>query len=197
MAFLPEDPRDQYRMLGAILIVALGAVYWLYIHRPKGEDLMDMRDRVAQIEHQNRLAESRMENLEAVRRELELAERQFAVLERLVPSREEVPDLYEAIASESQTVGLELVNVVPAEPRPDTTGHFMRQNWEMEVEGEYHDIGRFLARVAALDRIIRPEVSEIRPTRQLQGGRQLVGARFGLETFVLAPTEAGAQRSQQ
>ena len=126
-----------------------------------------------------------MENLDAVRRELALGERQFAMLERLIPARGEVPAIYEAIASESQALGLQLVSVVPFAPQADTTGYFLRQNWQMEVEGEYHDIGQFLSRVASFDRIIRPEVDEITPSGETNSGRQLVAAKFDLETFVL------------
>ncbi len=194
MALLPEDPRDQYRFLGLILIVAIGAVYWLYVHRPKGEELGELRERVESIERQNELAEARMQDLERLRRDLEVGERQFEALERLVPSRGEVPAIYEAIASESQSLGLELINVVPAEAQADTTGYFLRQTWEMEVEGDYHDIGQFLTRVASFQRIVRPQVDELRPTRQIQGDRQLVGARFGLETYVLPPSGDSAER---
>jgi type IV pilus assembly protein PilO len=187
MALLPDDPKNQYRLLGVILIIALGGLYYLYFHRPKGDDLFDLEARVEQIEQQNELAEARMENLDAVRQELELGERQFAMLERLVPAEGEVPAIYEAIASESQSLGLELMSVTPAQPSADTTGYFMRQNWQMEVEGEYHDVGEFLTRVASFSRIVRPEVQEIRPTRETNSGRQLVAAKVELETFVLPP----------
>lgn len=196
MAMLPEDPRDQYRLLGIFLLVALAAVYWLYVHRPRGDELAELRERVETIEHHNELAEARMEDLESLRREVEVAERQFVALERLVPSRAEVPAIYEEIASESQSLGLELINVVPTEPQADTAGYFMRQRWQMEVEGEYHDIGAFLARVASFPRIVRPDVEELRPTRQIQGGRQMVGARFELETYVLPPSSGQAGRGE-
>ena len=187
MALLPDDPKNQYRLLGTILIVALGGLYYLYFHQPKGEDLLELEARVEQVEQQNELAETRMQNLDAVRQELELGERQFAMLERLIPAESEVPAIYEAIASESQALGLELLSVTPAQPSADTTGYFMRQNWQMEVEGEYHDVGEFLARVASFSRIVRPEVQEIKPTRETNSGRQLVSATFELETFVLPP----------
>lgn len=192
MALLPQDPRDQYRLLGVILFLALGGVYWLYVHQPRGVELEELEQRVDEIEQQNQLAEARMENLDQVRQELELGERQFARLQRLVPDRSEVPAIYEEIASESQALGLQLINVVPAEALPDTSGYFMNQNWDMEVEGQYHDIGRFLTRVASLPRIVRPEVEEIQPTEQTESGRQLVSARFGLETYILPPQEAQA-----
>lgn len=187
MALLPEDPRDQYRMLGVIAAIALGAVFYLYIWSPKRQELVELEERIQQVEMANELAEARMENLDAVREELELGERQFAMLQRLVPAQSEVPAIYEAIASESQSLGLDLVNVTPAEPVPDSAGYFMRQNWAMQVEGEYHDVGEFLTRVASFSRIVRPDVEEIRPSGETNSGRQLVTARFSLETFVLPP----------
>ncbi|MDX1394847.1 MAG: type 4a pilus biogenesis protein PilO [Gemmatimonadota bacterium] len=187
MALLPEDPQDQYKLLGVIALVAVGALTHLYVLSPRADRLTEMQQRVEQIERANELAEARMQNLDAVREELELGERQFAMLQRLVPEEGEVPAIYEAIAAESQSLGLELVNVTPAEPMPDSAGYFMRQNWSMQIEGEYHDVGEFLARVASFTRIVRPEVEEIRPSRETNSGRQFVTARFQLETFVLPP----------
>lgn len=187
MALLPEEPKDQYRFLGVVLVLAIGALYYLYLHRPRASELVEVEARVEQIEAANELAEARMENLDEVRRELELGERQFAMLQRLVPAESEVPAIYEAIASESQSLGLELVSVTPTDPQPDTAGYFMHQNWQMQVEGEYHDVGEFLTRVASFDRIVRPDVELIQPVRETNSGRQLVTARFGLETFVIPP----------
>ncbi len=194
MGLLPEDPRNQYRLLGIILTIAVGSLWYFYLFRPQTVGLLELEDRIGEIEFQNETAEARMENLEAVRRELQLGERQYAMLERLVPTRGEVPAIYEAIASESQSLGLELTSVVPTLPQPDSTGSFLLQNWEMEVEGEYHDVGAFLARVASFDRIVRPEVEEIRPSRETNAGRQLVSARFDLETFVLP---GGSERTEE
>jgi type IV pilus assembly protein PilO len=187
MALLPEDPKDQYKLLGLIAITSIGALAYLYVLQPSGERLVELEERIELVERANELAEARMENLDAVRDELELGERQFAMLQRLVPGEGEVPAIYEAIAGESQSLGLELVSVTPAEPMPDSAGYFMRQNWAMQIEGEYHDVAEFLARVASFTRIVRPEVEEIRPSRETNSGKQYVTARFQLETFVLPP----------
>ena len=76
-------------------------------------------------------------------------------------------------------------NVIPIEAEADSGAYFMRQNWEMEIEGSYHDIGRFLARVASFDRIVRPQVREIRPIEGAGDGTHPVTVYFELETFVL------------
>lgn len=196
MALVPQDPRNQYRLLGIVLLLAVGALYYLYIHKPKSEELLELEQRVGEIEQQNSLAEARMENLDVVRRELEIGELQFAVLERLIPARSEVPAIYEEIASQSQALGLELVSVVPAEAFADTSGYFLEQNWQMEVEGEYHDFGDFLTRVASLPRIVRPLLKEIRPTERTLSGRQLVSARFELQTYLLPPAASEVDPGQ-
>lgn len=194
MALLPQDPRDQYRLVGIIVLAAIGALFYLYAYRPRSAELAELDQRVDEIERENELAEARMENLDRVRRELELGERQFARLQQLVPERSEVPAIYEEIASESQALGLDLINVVPAQELPDTSGYFLSQNWDMEVEGQYHDVGEFLARVASLPRIVRPDVREIRPSEQTPSGRQLVSATFDLQTYVLPPQTGSAGR---
>jgi Tfp pilus assembly protein PilO len=106
-----------------------------------------------------------------------------------VPTGEEIPEIYEAIASESEALRLDMRNVIPIEAEADSGAYFMRQNWEMEVEGSYHDIGRFLARVASFDRIVRPQVREIRPVQDAGEGK--VTVYFELETFVL-PLDSGS-----
>ncbi|MFQ5890052.1 MAG: type 4a pilus biogenesis protein PilO [Gemmatimonadota bacterium] len=189
MALLPQDPRQQVYVLVVVLALAAGVFGYMRPYRDKLEELREMEDRLAELEHQNRLAESRIGDLEELRQRLRRSERVFASLERLVPSRAEVPAIFEAIATETQALGLRLINVAPAAPVADSGAYFLRQDWEMQVQGEYHAIGNLLTRVASFDRIVRPQIQEIRPAETTPSGRQLVEATFGLETFVLPPPE--------
>ena len=194
MGLLPEDPKDQYAVLGIILPVALGFLFYLYVHQPKVAELAQLEDYVADMDMQNRMARERTKNLDRLREDLALAELQFAALERLVPTGAEVPEIYEAIASESEALNLDLRNVIPIEAEPDSAAYFLRQNWEMEVEGSYHDLGDFLTRVASFDRIVRPQVREIRPVEDADPSSHPVTAYFQLETFVLPLTDSSPAR---
>lgn len=193
MALVPNEPREQYRFLAIVLMAGLGALYWMYVYGPRATELNEMEDRLAQVETQNRTAEARTSNLDELRAELGRYERQLSALRELVPERSEVARLYETIATESQTAGLELVSVTPSEARRDTAGYYKRQSWEMQVEGQYHDVGRFLTRVASLSRIVRPSVESI----ELSGGggssgsgetSPAVSVQLNLRTYVLADT---------
>lgn len=188
MPLLPEDPRNQVKLLVTILAVAAGALYYQFIHAPAELELVELTDRVENLETQNQLAEARVGNLQRLRDELGGAERQLEVLQRLVPEGSEVPEIYEAIASETQSLNLQLLSIEPLAPSPaDSAGTLMRQEWALVVEGSYHAVGQFLANVASFDRIVRPRVSEVVPAGTSGSGRQLVQATFTLETFVLAP----------
>jgi Tfp pilus assembly protein PilO len=188
MAFLPQDQRRQMMLLVIILAIAAAALYYTYVYKPGTADLLESSDRVEDLLTQNQIAETRIGNLQELRNRITEAERQFAVVERLVPSNAEVPAIYEAIATESQALDLRLINVQPSLPQPaDSGAYFLRQEWVMQVEGDYHSIGQFLTRVASFDRIVRPRVHGVAPTVTTPSGRQLVLASFNLETFVLAP----------
>lgn len=194
MAFLPQDPRKQTMILIAILAVGAGAAYFNYVHRPAGQGLIEMTDRVADLETQNRIAETRIGNLQDLRDRLAQAERQLQALQRLVPAGSEVPEIYEAIASESQSLNLQLISIDPLEPVPaDSSGALMRQEWQMVVKGEYHAVGQFFTRVASFDRIVRPHLTQLVPSGETAGGRQLIEVTFGLETFVLGSGELSAE----
>jgi len=193
MAFLPQDPRKQMMLLIAILAFAGGALYFMYVHRPAGDDLLVMTDRLEDLNTQNQVAEARIGNLQGLRDNLALAERQLDALQRLVPAGSEVPEIYEAIAAQSQSLSLQLLSIDPLDPvAADSSGSLLRQEWQMVVEGEYHAVGQFFARVASFDRIVRPHLTQIQTAGQTAGGRQLVQATFGLETFVLGAEDLSA-----
>ena len=193
MAILPQDQRQQVMLFVVILAVAAGALYYNFVDRPGTVDIAELTDRVEDLETQNQLAEARVGNLQALRDRITYAESQFGLVERLVPSDAEVPAIYEAIATESQSLDLRLINVEPSLPEAaDSGAYFLRQEWMMQVEGDYHSLVDFLTRVASFDRIVRPQVTQITPAGETPSGRQLVLASFGLETFVLAPDQAQA-----
>ena len=198
MALLPRDQDKQLKLLAAILSVAGAALFFVYVYRPKGDELVERQDRLETLETQNRLAEARIGDLQRLRDRLSTSERQLDALRRLVPSSGQVATIYEAIATETQALNLRLISVEPAPPvAADSAGTLLRQEWQMQVEGEYHAVAEFLARVASFERIVRPRITEMVPTGTRASGRQLVTATFALETFVLGSGEPAAPAREE
>lgn len=194
MALLPEDLRSQQRVLGIVLLVGAALLFQLYVQLPGREEIAVLEERVESLEHRNRRARDRTGDLDATRAELERGERLLAALQELVPARAEVASIYEALAARSDALGLELVSVAPSRASTGEEGFYRRQRWDMVLEGRYHDLGRFLARVASLPRVVRPEVRSIEGLDRTSGRRYPVRAELTLETFVLAEEAPPASR---
>ena len=90
-----------------------------------------------------------------VRKRLETYRASLSLLRRLVPERNEVPNLLDDISTRSKIRGVTLSQVVPqpVEPGP---APFDTYKYNMSVIGHYDQIGQFLADVASLQRIIVP-----------------------------------------
>src|SRR6476620_8866200 len=131
-----------------------------------------------------------------VRKRLESYRGSLTLLRRLVPERNEVPNLLDDISTRSKIRGVTLSQVVPlpveAGPAP-----FDTYKYNMSVIGHYDQIGQFLADLASLQRIIVPYDLSIAAAQS--GAAKVLGdstdtlleAKFQIRTFVKAPNAEG------
>ena len=131
-----------------------------------------------------------------VRKRLESYRSNLMLLRRLVPERNEVPNLLDDISTRSKIRGVTLSQVVPlpVEPGP---APFDTYTYNMSVIGKYDQIGQFMADVASLQRIIVPynlSVAAANSTSAKALGDStgaLLEARFQIRTYVKSPTQEG------
>jgi type IV pilus assembly protein PilO len=120
----------------------------------------------------------------------------LALLRRLVPERNEVPNLLDDISSRSRIRGVTLSTVVPlpveAGPVP-----FDTYKYNMSVIGKYDQIGQFLADVASLQRIIVPydltlDQANANAAKALgDTSGSLLEAKFQVRTYVKSSSPEG------
>ena len=131
-----------------------------------------------------------------VRKRLENYRSSLLLLRRLVPERNEVPNLLDDISTRSKIRGVTLSQVVPqpVEPGP---APFDTYKYNMSVIGRYDQIGQFLADVASLQRIIVPydltvaaaNSSSAKALGDTTGA--LLEAKFQIRTYVKSPNPEG------
>lgn len=187
MARPPEGPGDQLKFLGVVVLLGLAGIYWLYLHAPRSDELAVREDRLERLESENHRAEIRVGDLDALREELGARRAALRALERAVPSRAEVAALYDDIARITRELDLDLVSLSPRRATREEGEYLYRQRWSMELQGDYHRLGRFLSEVAALDRIVRPGLSSVARPQDGAGDEGDVRAQVELETFVFPP----------
>jgi len=131
-----------------------------------------------------------------VRKRLESYRSSLLLLRRLVPERNEVPNLLDDISTRSKIRGVTLSQVVP-QPVESGPAPFDTYSYNMSVIGRYDQIGQFLADVASLQRIIVPynmsvgaaNASSAKALGDSTGS--LLEARFQVRTYVKSPSPEG------
>jgi len=162
------------------------------------ERVVAMRDTIAQLQASTDSAKRELARgtVEDLRKRLDTYRGSLALLRRLVPERNEVPNLLDDISSRSRIRGVTLSQVVPMPVQPGPVP-FDTYKYNMSVIGRYDQIGQFLADVASLQRIIVPydlSLDQANTTAAKALGDTtgaLLEAKFQVRTFVKSPTPEG------
>ncbi|MEP7175796.1 MAG: type 4a pilus biogenesis protein PilO [Gemmatimonadales bacterium] len=164
----------------------------------RSEQAAAMRDTIEQLDAATDSAKKELARgtVEDLRKRLDTYRGSLALLRRLVPERNEVPNLLDDISSRSRIRGVTLSQVVPmpveAGPAP-----FDTYKYNMSVIGRYDQIGQFLADVASLQRIIVPYDLSVsaagRNAAKALGDTtgSLLEAKFQMRTYVKSPSGEG------
>ncbi len=157
-----------------------------------------LRDTISQLSAATDSAKKELARgtVEDLRKRLETYRGSLSLLRRLVPERNEVPNLLDDISSRGKIRGVTLSQVVPlpveAGPVP-----FDTYKYNMSVIGHYDQIGEFLADVASLQRIIVPydltvNVANMNAAKALgDTSGSLLEAKFQIRTYVKSSSPEG------
>lgn len=195
-----------------LLVLALGAGYLLYDGevlgnlgiegiKQKKAVIAAKQDSLAKLSAQvdSAKAELARGSIEEVKRRLEGYRSSLGLLRRLVPERNEVPNLLDDISQRAKIRGVQLSQVTPL-PLEAGPAPFDTYRYSVAVVGHYDQIGQFLADVASLQRIIVPiDLSLTAAPQQAaktaaDSSGALLEAKFQIRTFVKATpdTEGGS-----
>lgn len=162
------------------------------------EHVVAVRDTIALFEAATDSAKKELArgSVADVRSRLESYRSSLLLLRRLVPERNEVPNLLDDISTRSKIRGVTLSQVVP-QPVSSGPAPFDTYSYNMSVIGKYDQIGQFLADVASLQRIIVPYNLSI-GAANAQSAKALgdstgsmLEARFQVRTYVKSSSPEG------
>lgn len=199
MPFLPDDPKKRQQALVLLGIVILGAgyLYYEYVYTPMTEGVEQLEERIDVLHAQNDRAKRLAQRFGTdLQEKVKVYEQQLHALEELIPRGQEVPELLNAIATQAQISRVDLSRIRPASV--DEGPYYSKYVYELAIIGEYHDVGRYLARIASLPRIIKPTNLTVSPApaqARKEDSVAPVQATLLIETFVMGPigtTEAPA-----
>lgn len=197
MALLPSD---KFGQLMVLFIVAGGAAVYLYndyVRAPKQEEIALLEQQVDSLHNEIELAKAELArgSVEGLRRRVDQYRASLVIMRRLVPARNEVPDLLDDMASRAKLRGVHIADWQPEAVLPGSP--FDTYRYRFQVVGQYDQIGEFLSDVASLDRIIVPfgVIVERAPRITEEAFRDTTGtllrAGFTVRTYVKTENAQG------
>jgi type IV pilus assembly protein PilO len=162
------------------------------------EQVAAVQDTIARLDAATDSAKKELARgtVEDLRKRLDTYRGSLALLRRLVPERNEVPNLLDDISTRGKIRGVTLSQVVPMPVEPGPVP-FDTYKYNMSVIGHYDEIGQFLADVASLQRIIVPYDLSVAPAQSTAAkalndtSGALLEAKFQVRTFVKSPSGEG------
>lgn len=189
MAFGLDDPDRQRAVLVGLLLLGAAYAFYAYLYSPLREERIAAEERLESLETVN--SRTRVRTQPGRLRELREREAEYQVrlarYETMLPTEAEVPDLLEDVAGVALERGVQIAEFSPLEPIEGES--LVELRYEIEVTGEYHEIGHFLAGIVNLPRLIRPSVieierREIQPPTEDAPGVYEVGGTFEFSTYM-------------
>lgn len=194
-----------------LLPLVVGYVLWSgsLIESVGVSGLQAQRDHIAAVEDTISTLEAQTDSakkelargtVEDLRRRLDQYRGSLQLMRRLVPERNEVPNLLDAISTRAKIRGVNLSQVVPL-PEEAGPAPFNTDKYQMQVIGHYDQIGQFLADVASLERIIVPydvslTVAQATAAKALGDSTgSLLEAKFQIRTYVKSATADDEQEA--
>ena len=192
MALIPDDPKQKNALVvGLLFVVGLYLVntYW---RADRLAEVVQGENRLEALENSNRTAEiSAARGGTALQERMVVYERHIAQLEALIPLEEQVASLLNDLTLLQRELGvqLDLMRPEPAEP----SNFYTKQTYSLRVIGEYHDVSRYITRVASMERIITPidlSLSVFAAPARFRDYESPVQAEFRIQTYVIASDES-------
>lgn len=161
------------------------------------EQVQAVQDSIAALQAANDSAKRELArgSIEELRQRMEVYRADLALLEELVPQRNEVPNLLDDISTRAKLRGVNLALVTPqaVEQGPEP---FDTHRYQLSVIGHYDQVGEFLADIASLRRVIVPfdismAIANAQAAKALGDTTgALLEAKFQIRTYVKATVGA-------
>jgi type IV pilus assembly protein PilO len=128
-------------------------------------------------------------NLPALKQQLALIEESFGTMLERLPNTSEIPELLVEISQQGLGAGLEFELFKPQGEQP--ADFYIQLPIQLRVIGNYHQFGRFVSGVSALNRIVTMHNVSITP-RGGEGGLLVMEATAKTYRYADEESEGGA-----
>src|SRR3989304_261343 len=183
-------PAYQKALMGGILVVALVALFFVFIAKPKIDEIDTLKHQIAQLNNDIQINRAKARRLDELKRENAELEHQLAVLKEQLPPESEVASLLKQVSDLGIKTGLDFKLWKPSERRPGASGLYTEIPVDVEVAGGYHAVAAFFDRIGKPPRLVNLSGLKMSNPRKVQS-RLMIQTTFRAPAF--AAMDAVAQ----
>jgi len=148
-------------VLVVVFLVVVGGGYYFLIADLRTQ-YSQLQDKEASLKQDFESKALQAANIDVYKKQLDDMEATFGTMLKQLPGKTELPSILQDISQTAQVDGLKQDLFRPSGEAPKD--FYAEKPIDLQLEGGYHDFGRFVSDVAALPRIVTLHNISIRPT---------------------------------
>lgn len=176
-------------LIGVVVLGIVGGLFYTQLYVPYTEELSELQAEVENLDKQisdNRRILAAWADL---KKASDVLEASYSFYLKFLPETNEIPTLLKRISDNAAQSGL-IVNSFKPQATEQLTPYFAEVSFDMEVEGPYLNVVRFLYNISMMDLIVTMNRIEM-STPKLVAGDMIIKANCRGSTYRLL-TEAEA-----
>jgi type IV pilus assembly protein PilO len=177
---LNEKPWYVAVIVGVVLGIALFVVLQMYVFKDIQTECANLESSISDLEREIEKGLAAKRDLPKLEEDIKNLELDLGRLRRILPTKRETDSLLKKLKQLTERGHFRLIRFTPG----DFVDQDFYQEWPIKVEldGTYHELGKFFDRLSRFSRIINVDNLAISPTRA-EGG-YTIHATFTQKTFI-------------
>ncbi len=169
------------------LLAILVGVFVYFSYLPKYKEIDGLKKSLTRVEKKLEKAKQNARQLNNYRTKMKNAEKQFKIVMRALPEKEEIPSLLAAVSQSGRDSGLSFMLF---QPKPEVKkGFYAEIPVSINVTGGYHSVATFFEKISNLSRIVN--ITNIRMTPGKDAGMLTTTCTAVTYKFIEEPTKTG------
>jgi type IV pilus assembly protein PilO len=147
-----RDPKSQKLVVVIALSIALVYVYFNYIYTSRTQTIADLRTEYADKQNLLERGKKVAQNFQSVQEDFQHLLVVWETAKTILPTEKIMEQLLKDITLAGQKSGVTFLLFKPLEPIE--RDYYFEHPIQIKTSSNYHELGRFLSKVATLDRIV-------------------------------------------
>ena len=179
---------DQFNKLTnqqKILILLLSGVfvylYFGYLLNPLNKKVTQIKGEIAQKERRVIDARNKARKKEQLEAELQASREELELAEKKLPRAKEIPHLIRNITKTGKKYAIDITNLSPR--APVSHQYFNEYHYGMNINTDYHNLGKFFTDICQLERILKTKDVSINTKSSSEDDLSNIRVSFTLVTY--------------